>query len=48
MFRKVIRRLIKDENNILYPLKSVQLYIEEEVTSLQAPEKQSTHDEIGP
>jgi hypothetical protein len=48
MVRKVITRLINYKNNILYPLKSFQLFIEEEVTSFQAPEKQSTHDEIGP
>jgi hypothetical protein len=48
MIRKATTRLIKSENNILYPLKSFQLFIEEEVTSVQAPEKQSIHDEIGP
>lgn len=46
MVRKAITRFIK--NNILHPLKSFKLFIEEEVTSVQAPEKQSIHDEIGP
>lgn len=48
MVTKAVTRLIKDETNILYPLKSFQLFIEEGVTSFQAPEKQSIHDEIGP